>query len=214
MRWSLSSLGTFEKCQLRYKLQNIDKLPITRGEAANRGVETHKVIEDYINDKEKGLPTNLNFWTQTLDQLRERGAKAEVRISLTREWTPTEWNAEDVWFRGILDLLVIGGTRGEVYDWKTGKIYPDHDDQKSIYSAAVLGIHPDLHEVSATHVYVDLNQQRQKTFHRDNLPELRKHWEVRASFLERTSPDDMIPSPGYHCRYCPFSAKVGGPCRF
>lgn len=214
MRWSLSSLGTFEKCQLKYKFQNIDKLPSPRGTAANRGVDVHKHIEDFISGKTQALPTEINYWTQTLTQLREQGATPEVRISLTREWSPTEWDAANVWVRGILDLRVTSESEGQVYDWKTGKIYPDHDDQKSLYSAMLLSSDPELQRVRATHVYIDLNQRREKVFARDDLPDLRKHWEVRASFLERTAPEDMIPSPGYHCRYCAFSKSKGGPCRF
>lgn len=212
MKWSLSALGQFEKCQLKYKFKYIDKLPEPRGTAASRGVENHKVFEDVMLGKRE-LPTEYNYYTQMLNELKTKETHPEYKISLTKDWEPCAWDDSSVWFRGILDLKVSGEPT-VVIDWKTGKIYPDHDDQKSIYSLALFSENPDLQSVRAQHVYIDLGQTREKTFHRGEVHQLRKHWELRASFLDRTAPEDMIPNPGFHCRWCNFSAAKGGPCRF
>lgn len=212
MSWSLSSLGLFEKCQLRYRFKYIDKLPEERSGSANRGVEVHKQIEDFVAGTVDTLPEHLNFYTQFLRGLREHEKYPEHRVALTKDWTPTTW--EEGWFRGILDLKLVKPDEVIVYDWKTGKIYPDHDDQKSIYSLAVFSEHPEVRRVRAVHVYVDLGQNREKVFDRDDVHDLQKSWNTRASFLERTEPVDMIPNPGYHCRFCAFSKAKGGPCRF
>jgi hypothetical protein len=213
VKWSLSALGQFEKCQLKYKFKYIDKLPEPRGAAANRGVDNHKIFEDVMLGKQE-LPAEYSYYTQMLNDLKTKENFPECKISLTSDWTPTAWDAPDVWFRGILDLKVMEGSAATVVDWKTGKIYPDHDDQKSIYSLAVFSQHPEVQSVRAQHVYIDLGKTREKVFSRDQVPELRSHWNSRASFLARTGPEDMIPNPGYHCRWCNFSAAKGGPCRF
>lgn len=209
MKWSLSALGLFEKCQLKYRFKYVDKLPEPRGTAASRGVDSHKIFEDVMLGKRE-LPPEFNYYHQMLTELKTRENYPEHKIALARDWTPRDWEDPEVWYRGILDLKV-GDT---VYDWKTGKIYPDHDDQKSIYSLGLFSEDPTLQRVRAVHVYIDLGQQREKTFTRDEVPDMRRHWEARVTFLERTKPEDMIPSPGFHCRWCAFSASKGGPCRF
>jgi len=214
MKWSLSALGTFEKCQLQYRFRYIDKLPSQRGEAANRGVEKHKIFEDVMKGTLPELPSEYSYFNAMLKDLKTQENYAEHKISLKRDWTPCPWEDPEVWFRGILDLKVCSGNTASVYDWKTGRIYPDHDDQKSIYSLGVFAEEPAVQRVRAVHVYVDLGQQREKIYDRGEMHGMRKQWEIRASFLERTAPEDMIPNPGFHCRYCPYSAQKGGPCRF
>lgn len=213
MKWSLSSLGVFEKCHFKYKLQYIDKLPVPRGAAASRGVENHKLFEDRVKGDLAALPLEYNYYEGLCKEIIDKKGEAEYKVSFNRQWQPVEWNADDVWFRGILDVYVPAEVAW-VIDWKTGKIYPDHDDQKHLYSTAILSQYDHVQRVRAEHVYVDLGKRREKTFDRAELLGMQKHWEVRAGFLELTPPEDMIPSPGMHCRWCPFSAKVGGPCRF
>ncbi len=214
MRWSLSALSLFEKCQLQYRFRYVDKLPSQRGEAASRGVEKHKIFEDAMKGERAALPMEYSYYEAYIKELKGVQAEPEYKIALTRDWTLTDWSSEGAWWRGVLDVLVHSTSEGRVVDWKTGKIYPDHDDQKSIYSVAAFAAFPALQRVRAIHVYIDRGQQREKVYDRSEVHGMRKQWEARASFLERTAPEDMIPSPGFHCRYCPFSAKVGGPCRF
>jgi hypothetical protein len=106
----------------------------------------------------------------------------------------------------------MSNTQRIVYDWKTGKIYPDHDDQKTIYSLAVFSEDPAVLSVRAVHVYLDSNTNREKTFHRDQVPELRQQWENRVQGLEQNPV--LIPNPGFHCRWCGYRREVGGPCQF
>lgn len=210
MKWSLSSLSVFERCQLKYKLQYIDQLPVPRGAAASRGVENHKIFEDRIKGVLSTLPLEYNYYEALVKEIIDKQGKAEYKVSFKKGWEPCGWNDPDVWYRGILDVYAPGW----VVDWKTGKIYPDHDDQKHLYSTAAMSQCSDLQRVRAEHVYIDLGKRREQTFDRANLPDMQKHWETRARFLELTAPEDMVPNPGMQCRWCPFSAKVGGPCRF
>jgi hypothetical protein len=213
MKWSLSALGVFEKCQLQYRFRYIDKLLSQRGEAASRGVEKHKIFEDVMTGARPALPMEFSYYEGYIKELKAQQIFPEHKVALTRDWQPTTW--EDGWFRGILDVKVLKSeSEAGVVDWKTGKIYADHDDQKSIYSLATFAEHPAVQRVRAVHVYIDLGQQREKVYDRSEMHGMRSKWESRVTFLERTDPQDMIPSPGYHCRYCPYSAKAGGPCRF
>ncbi len=214
--WSLSALGTYEKCGFKYRLKYVEKIKEQRSDAANRGVDNHAIVEGFLKGEIPTLPENLAFYSAFLTGLRQYEIYPEHKISLTRQWTPTTWGAENSWYRGVLDLKLIrrhdGGQSAVVYDWKTGKIYPDHDDQKSLYSLAVLSEQPSLLQVRAVHVYLDRNEHREKTFHRDQVHDLRREWETRVQRIEQDPV--YIPNPGWACRYCSFSRAKGGPCQF
>lgn len=233
--WSLSAVGCYEKCQLKARYKYVERRPEVRSDAAGRGIDFHKDIENFLIGASPTLPSNLDYYTSWFTELKKHEIYPEHIIRLKQDWTPAQEN-EAHWYKGILDLKVVrrqesveslpeGTERTQlqappieviIYDWKTGRVYPDHDDQKSLYSVATFAEHPSVFSVRAIHVYVDLRQIREKTFHRDQMHELRTAWDGRAGkFLEALkNPEGMIANPGFHCRYCSFSAAKGGPCRF
>lgn len=214
--WSLSSLGTYERCGFKYRLKYVEKIPEARSEKASRGVDNHAIVEGFLKGAIPELPSELGFYSSFLTGLKTYEIYPEHKISLTRQWIPTTWSSKDSWYRGVLDLKLLTGApdarEGIVYDWKTGKIYPDHDDQKSIYAIALLSEEPSLRQVRSVHVYLDLNSNREKTFHRDQMHELRQSWETRVQRLEQDPV--YIPNPGWYCRHCSYSREKGGPCQF
>lgn len=217
MSWSLTSLTTYEKCPAQYKYRYIDKLDGgTKSEAASRGTAIHFAFEQFLNGTLTELPNEVNFYTSFCKALKQREYYPEHTIKLSREWNPV---SENHWYKGVLDVKVLQRVReGEdpteatVIDWKTGKIYPEHDDQKSLYSLAVFAEHPSVQRVRANHVYVDLGKEREKVYDRHQVHELRTAWERRVEKLENAK--EFIPNPNYGCRYCPYSKGNGGPCRF
>lgn len=191
----------------------------------------HKSVEDYLNGSLQQLPSNINFYTQFLDNLKTQEIYPEYKVSLKKDWSPTGWDSEDVWYRGVLDLKLLtrpdptveegGGVRtadptgAVVYDWKSGKIYPDHDDQKALYSVSVFSEHPTVQRVRAIHVYLDSGQNREITYDRSQMHDMRQHWEARVDALGRAIEiQAFMPNPSFKCRYCAFSRFKGGPCRF
>lgn len=216
MKWSLSSLSTYEKCPLQYKLRYIDGVGTSYSSpAAERGTKLHGAIESFLTGKADELPLEINFYTQYLTQLKNHTIFPEHTICLDREWTPVRPEDESRWYKGILDLKVTEGsepTEATVIDWKTGKIYDSHDDQKSLYSLAVFAEEPTVQRVRAIHVYLDLGKNREKIYDRSQMHELRASWDSRVLKLENEK--EFIPNPSFMCRYCAFSRGNGGPCRF
>jgi len=236
--WSLSALGTYEKCQLKARYKYVDRLPEIRGEAASRGVDFHKDIELFLTGERTSLPDNLSYYNQWFTELKQYEIYPEKVITLNDRWEEVAGDSPERWYKGVLDLLVL--RRGEIigpekgikrtelsiqsgqeteaiiYDWKTGKIYPDHEDQRELYSLAVFSALPSVQSVRAIHVYVDIRQLREQTFNRDEMHSMRKRWTDKANhFLSALkTPEHMIPNPGYLCRWCAFSRAKGGPCRF
>jgi hypothetical protein len=229
--WSLSSVKAFERCGLLARYKYVDRLPEIRSDAASRGVDFHRDIELYLTGERTSLPDNLSYYAGFLQELRKHEIYPEHTIKLSSQWEPV--TEGPYWYKGVLDLKVLRrsepkteGTSGAecsippteaiIYDWKTGKIYPEHEDQRTLYSVAVFAEHPTVLSVRAIHVYVDSRQLREKTFHRDQMHDLRKPWEDRANkFLNALKNSEwLIPNPGFHCRWCTYSRAKGGPCRF
>lgn len=210
MSWSLTSLTTYEKCPAQYKYRYIDKIPTPpAGGAAARGTEIHATLERYLTGGLDELPSEINYWTSLCKALKEQGAIPEHTIKLGRAWNPV---TEDHWYKGVLDVKVLKGEEATVIDWKTGKIYPGHDDQKTLYSLAVFAEEPSVLRVRARHIYLDLGKERERVFDRNEVLQLRTAWEQRVERLENAK--EFLPSPHYGCRFCPYSNGNGGPCRF
>jgi len=212
LSWSLSRIQTFEKCAARYKYRYLDKMAEAPGPAMARGTLKHKIMEDYVNGAITMLPPELSHYTIFLDSAKQKKAQPEIQMGLKRDWTPCAFDDPDVWWRGVLDLLVLDKVQAIVYDWKTGQIYDDHDDQKHLYATAVLATYPELYQVRAIHVYLDKGKNREKTIHRDQAILLRSGYETRVARME--SATEFIPNPTFMCRYCAFSAANQGPCKF
>lgn len=222
MNWSLSKLGTFTKCRRRFLYAYIQKLPEIRGAASSRGVDTHALIENYFKRGDP-LPPHLDKYTEWFSKLRSLEHYAENELAMRVGWLPCSWEDPSAWWKGVLDLKVLQRPKAWVFDWKTGKIYPDHEDQKELYSIATFVEHPDVDIIEAWHIYLDLDyKDTKKTYLREQLPTLIAKWNVKLvpymQALDRYVPAEaemmFVANPTYLCDYCPFSKGKGGPCQF
>lgn len=213
MSWSLSRLGCYDQCPLKYKFRYLLKIPQgEKGAAASRGVMLHKAVEDFVGGTLNTLPTEIDFYTGFLLNLRGHG-DAEYKVALDQKWRPVEWDSKEVWLKAVLDYRITETpAKSTVFDWKSGKIYPEHDDQKHLYSLTEFARLPELIEVDAVHVYIDLKKQSKKTYRREWAEEGQRRWERKVETME--SDTQHIPNPTYLCRFCEFSRAKGGPCRF
>jgi hypothetical protein len=213
IQWSLSKLSTYEKCGAQYDYKYNQKLPYSTSPSAGRGVQIHSLVESYVKGTVSELPAELGFYKAFLDHVKSYGDRAypEVRLSVDASWQPVEW--DQGWWRGILDLLVMlkDSPTAHIYDWKTGKIYDDHDDQKELYAAAVFSTYPAIREIKTFHVYLDLHKTVPKDFHRDQLNAIQTRWRDKANQL---TIEDYSPSPGFYCTWCSYSRRNKGPCKF
>jgi PD-(D/E)XK nuclease superfamily len=215
MTWSLTKVKTLAECGARYDFRYNKRLKEPKNEYAQRGTDIHANLEGFIRD---GTPLTgkLEFYQGFLTALKNHPVPVtpELRIALTREWKPCP-DDEEPWFIAFLDLFRRVEVNANFWDWKSGKIYDDHDDQKEVYALGIFCAYPEIEVVTATHVYVDLGKNREKVFARQfDFERLRDKWGSRALQLDNLQPQDLIPKPSYKCRFCGFSKAVGGPCRF
>lgn len=213
-RWSYSSLSTYEKCAAQYRYRYEENIPWPQSQTANRGQIAHTNFEAFLKGDVNELPSEFDYYTQFLSQLKTANVFPEIKLAFNEKWDIVEWDSNDVWFRCVMDLLVETPDEVAIYDWKTGKVYDDHFHQREIYAIAGLLKYPDLKQITTTHVYLDIRENRKTVFPRElALNVLRPRWEERVARLRGDA--DKIPFPGFHCRYCPYSSKFGkGPCQF
>lgn len=218
MNWSLSKLGTFTKCRRRFLYSYIQHLKGTeqpRG-ARERGVDQHAHIERYFKDRTP-LPVDLTHYKQWFDMLCAYEPIAEEPLAMLEGWMPGSWEDPKVWWKGVLDLRVRKPPISWVFDWKTGKVYPDHVDQRELYAIAVFVNDPEINEIEAWHVYIDLGKKVKQIFFREQLPALIAKWNGKLAgymqALERFVPGEaetmFVTNPSYLCDYCPYSRN---PC--
>jgi len=213
MRWSYSAWSCYSGCPAKYKYRYIERhsVPKIPSPAMERGTEIHSLFEASLTDAEAELPPPFDYYTDFLEVLRNHGTKPEQTIILESDWTPAPpWN--EGWVKAILDAGLVKGTEARNYDWKTGKIYDEHQDQRELYSLMQFCANPEVLVVVGMHVYVDKKENRSTIFQRSQVPDLKAKWEERARMMNE---DEIFPTnPSFSCRFCDFSKYSGGPCRF
>jgi len=210
--WSYSRYSTWKKCPAKLKFQHEFPKPRETEGAAHRGTLMHAVLENYLIGDTNELTDELEYYRGYLDKLREYKAIPEMPIALTSDWKPTEWDNENRWWRGVLDVVVMAPEEAIIIDWKSGQEYKDHRDQREIYAATYGAVDDSRPYIKVIHTYLDKKLNTFTLFHRDDLPALREDWEHRIE--EMFNDKAFVPNPGFHCRYCPYSRDAGGPCRF
>jgi hypothetical protein len=213
--WSLNRLKTFESCHAKFDYQynaGLDRGPA--GPAAQRGIDTHKDIENAIKAPTlSDMPHALGHVRDTISALKLSGivCHPEYNLKLDREWKQVLTG--DYWYHGVIDLLVFPEPGlAQIRDWKTGKIYPDHDQQKELYSLAVFCAFPETQEIQTFFDYLDLGKTITRTFHPHMVEPAKERWGNRVARMEAAT--EFVPNPGYACRWCNYSSSKGGPCRF
>jgi len=123
--WSFSSLKTFQQCPKKYYHLKVAKdVQDKAGEAAMYGTEMHLTAEEYIRDG-KDLPPRFEYLRSSLNILNAiEGEKlCEVKLGLTKNLESCDFDAPNVWWHGVADLVIINPTTGTAYsvDYKTSK---------------------------------------------------------------------------------------------
>jgi hypothetical protein len=210
--WSYSRYSTWKKCPAKLKFQHEFPKPRETEGAAYRGTLIHSLIEKFLMGDTDELGDELEYYRPYFLKLREAKVIPELPIAITKDWKVTQWDDEGRWWRGVLDAVVQDENETIVIDWKTGQEYKDHRDQREIYATTYGAIDDSRPWIKVIHTYLDKKKNTFTLFHQDDLPALRKDWEGRID--EMFNDEALIPNPGFHCRYCPYSRDAGGPCKF
>jgi CRISPR/Cas system-associated exonuclease Cas4 (RecB family) len=207
--WSYSRLSKYEKCPAQANYAYTLNRPYVQGAAAQRGSAAHKTMEDFLAGKTHDLHDAILPHKHILHDLRKKKPFVELEIAVDENWKLASWTK--CWGRGGVDAGYVEKTTVEMCEWKTGKMYDDHADQRRLYLllAAAKFLKAQLFRI--TSYYFDLGQVKELKATREQLDPIREDFNARIAIM--SNDDIFAPRPGWYCAYCDYSRQKGGPCR-
>lgn len=162
--WSYSAIKTFEQCPKKYFHLKVAKdYEDTPHESAIYGTEVHSAAEEYIKTGVE-IPKKYNIIEPIVKQLEKiPGEKhAELKLGVAKkelsdgiQYEACDFFADHVWYRGIIDLLIVDGHRAYLIDYKTGKNAKYADARQLDLMAGAVFVHfPDVELIKAGLVYI------------------------------------------------------------
>lgn len=211
---SYSGLSTFKKCRRLWESQYILNEPKAKSKAADRGTLFHDLLEKFFRGTSPyphSVP-ELARWRRFMEHLTTFNPVPEHELAVTVEWIPTDFESPDAYYRGKADLFHEdndGETRC-IYDWKSGRVYPDHVHQGRTYMA--LDAEKEYSRYQVKFVYLD-HPLEVKVFNftaedrKQEIARLREDIEIVRSATT------FDPSPSVDaCKWCHLSWRKGGKC--
>ena len=224
--WSYSVYTKYLACPFAVCLEKIQKIRIQEPTNPHfvKGDRIHSAAEAFVGGVQKKtppVPEELSRFTPEILALRAAKARTEIKWTFTKDWTPTGWFDNDAWLRVMLDACADTKKPPavDVVDWKTGKVYDDHKQQRSLYALAGLqlvqigqlaGGSKDT-VLKASHYYTDTGFRAEETFKFARLASLKREWLTRIAQMMTDTTFEATPS-SRACRYCKFGKSKGGPC--
>lgn len=206
--WSFSSLKTFQQCPKKYYHTKVARdVQDSGSEATQYGSAMHLVAEEYIRDA-KPIPPQFAQYQAVLDALNEiPGEKlCEVKLGLTREYKPCDFDAPDVWWHGIADLVILSDN-GVAYsvDYKTSKNARYADlKQLDLVAAGLFARFPQIQKIKSALAFVVSGEFVKKTHTRELFDNYLQHSVRDVARIEAALQNGVWNAvSGPLCRFCP-----------
>jgi len=206
--WSYSSISLFQQCPRKYyRLRIVKDIVEPPQQHLIYGTEVHQAAEDYVcNDK--SIDPRYAFLKPTLDALKALpGMKlCEYEMGLTKDFKPVGFRDENVWFRGIADLLIIDEDRAHLIDYKTSKS-SQYADRKQLELLALLVFKhfPHVKSIKAGLVFVVAEDLVRASYTDEIQEQAWAKWLPEIQRLEKAMETDVWNAvPNFTCRkFCP-----------
>lgn len=206
-RWSFSSIKLFDQCPKKYFHLRVSKdYQEPESDAMLYGTQFHQAAEDYVKGTVDTLDLRFSYAQALLDKLKNTpGEKlCEYEMALTADLEPCAMDAENVWWRGIADLVILSPdkTKARVYDYKTGKSAKYADTgQLELMALALFKYIPTLQRVKAGLLFVVSNELIEGAYSIDRESELWRKWLMKyAQMVKAYNNDVWNPRPTGLCR--------------
>lgn len=204
--WSFSKAKAFEQCPKQFYHMKVLKEFEDKETAAMRyGTSMHKAAEEYVRDKTP-LPPEFEYVHAGLDSLLGiAGEKlCEFKMGLTEELEPCDFFAEDVWWRGIADLVILDTEkhRAWIVDYKTGKSarYADKG-QLELMALALFKYFPAIEQIKAGLLFVVCTELVKEQYSQEDQTFLWGKWMGKFEQMETAFETNV------------WNAKPSGLCR-
>lgn len=209
-KWSFSRIKAFKTCPKQFYHEKVLKqYPVIETEAMRYGTLVHEAAEFYVRDGTP-VPSKYNYIVPLLDQLNAiEGEKlCEYEMGLTEDLEPCANDAENVWFRGIADLVILNRDKklAWVLDYKTGKSAKYADTgQLELMALAIFKHFPEIETVKAGLLFVVADKMVRAIYKKDQERDLWEKWLSEYARLAKAHKTDVWnTNPSGLCkRHCP-----------
>lgn len=211
--WSYSSIKTFDQCPKKYYHLKVAKDVKDEGNEASRyGNDAHAAAEEFIKNGTP-IPDSYAVMRPAVETLAQfPGTKhTEMKLGVRRVgdgYEPCDFFAEDVWYRGIVDLLITNGWDARMIDYKTGKNAKYADTKQLDLMAAAVFLHfPDVLRIKSGLAFVVSNEFIKKTHVRTELNQYFSVFSDQLYMLEQAEQSNVwnAKSSGL-CPWCPVTS--------
>jgi CRISPR/Cas system-associated exonuclease Cas4 (RecB family) len=206
--WSFSRIKAFSTCPKQFYHVNVLKeFPYEETEAMRYGTEFHKAAEDFIRDGTP-IPDRFGFARDALQVLADKpGEKiCEQKLGLTAELEPCGFFDSNVWFRGIVDLLIIEDDVATIVDYKTSKSsrYAEKG-QLELMALSIFRHYPQVKTIRAGLLFVIVNDLVKAKYEKSGQKDLWRKWIAEYARMEKAFDTGVWnPKPSGLCkRHCP-----------
>lgn len=206
VQWSYSSLKEFLNCPKQYFHLKVARDYVKKQtEQMLYGTEVHKALEDYVRES-KPLAKNYRQFKAVLDELLAiPGDKyPEHKMALDTNKVPCDFDSEERWVRGIVDLLIVDGDTAYIVDYKTGNNkYPD-PKQLQLMALMTYAHFPQVNRVKAGLLFILRNSFIPEEYDRADVQKLWMPFNQDLARLELAYKNSLwSPSPSGLCGWCP-----------
>ena len=206
--WSFSSLKTFQQCPRKYYRTKIAKdIREPDTQATLYGKSVHTAAEEFIRDGTP-IPEQYAYVRPMMENLKriEGDKHCEVKLGFTENLEPCAFDAENVWWRGIADLVVINESKKLAYsiDYKTSKSarYAD-TKQLDLVAIGIFKHFPNIVRVKSALAFVVSKEFVQAEHHVEMVPKYIEKPAQDVARIEAAIENGVWnPIQGPLCKFC------------
>jgi CRISPR/Cas system-associated exonuclease Cas4 (RecB family) len=213
IKWSFSGLKDFVTCPRQYYevkvAQNFTKRV---SEQMTYGTAVHKALEDYVKDGSP-LPKNYERYKKYVDPLLQIAGDRypEYQMALDIEKKPCGFHAQEYWVRGIVDLMIVDGSKAFIVDYKTGSARNPDPNQLKLMALMAYAHFPSVEKIKASLMFIAHNTLVFEEYDRADQDKLWATFDADLNRMQFAYANNLWPeNPNFFCRkWCPVTT-----CRF
>jgi len=207
---SYSGKKLFKQCPKRWHNTYVLGQREPSGPAAERGTRLHEKLEKFFIEPHRGYPKDdkvLAPWRRVMEALTLYSPTPEANLAVDKDWSPVAYDDPAAFYRGKADLMFTTCGELHIHDFKSGRKYPEHEEQGLSY-VALSAEYPRMH---TCFTYLDhpldmLEFTYTPTQREDHIAGLINEInEIRAT-------TEFLPKANDGCKWCPLSWRKGGDC--
>lgn len=207
--WSYSSIKTYDQCPKKfYHLRVAKDVEDTPGEEAEYGTKVHEAAELHVKDGTP-IPEKFAYMRPIVEPLAKApGTKfTEMKLGVAKTdagFAPCGFFDKNVWWRGIIDLAIVNGSKAHMLDYKTGKSTYADTKQLDLMAGALFVHNPELTTIKSALAFVVVNDFVPKVHTRENLNSYMSVFDKQLDRLEASMESGVWNAkPGPLCGWCP-----------